>query len=57
MRDRDEFRTLTGFDLDELAGATIAREVAAGRIEDFGEGIRITRDGRFFADPVMIAFL
>lgn len=54
---RDEFRTLTGFDLDSLAGETIRREVAAGRIEDFGDGIRITRDGRFFADPVMIAFL
>lgn len=54
---RDEFQTLTGFDLDALAGETIAREVAAGRIEDFGEGIRITHEGRFFADPVMIAFL
>ena len=54
---RDEFRTLTGFDLDSLAGETIRREVAAARIEDFGDGIRITREGRFFADPVMIAFL
>jgi oxygen-independent coproporphyrinogen-3 oxidase len=54
---RDEFRTLTGFDLDSLAAETIARQVAAGRMEDFGEGIRITREGRFFADPVMIAFL
>lgn len=54
---RAEFRTLTGFDLDSLASDTITREVAAGRIEDFGEGIRITHEGRFFADPVMIAFL
>ncbi len=54
---RDEFRMLTGFDLDSLAGETITREVAAGRIEDFGDGIRITQEGRFFADPVMIAFL
>ncbi len=54
---RDEFQTLTGFDLDSLVSETIRREVAAGRIEDFGEGIRITREGRFFADPVMIAFL
>ncbi len=54
---RAEFRTLTGFDLDSLASETITREVAAGRIEDFGEGIRITHEGRFFADPVMIAFL
>lgn len=54
---REEFQTLTGFDLDSLAGDTIQREVAAGRIEDFGDGIRITHEGRFFADPVMIAFL
>lgn len=54
---REEFQTLTGFDLDSLAGDTIQREVAAGRIEDFGDGIRITHAGRFFADPVMIAFL
>lgn len=54
---RDEFQTLTGFDLDSLAGDTIQREVAAGRIKDFGDGIRITHEGRFFADPVMIAFL
>lgn len=54
---RDEFRTLTGFDLDSLTAKTIAQQVAAGRIEDFGDGIRITRAGRFFADPVMIAFL
>ena len=39
------------------AGDTIQREVAAGRIEDFGDGIRITDVERFFADPVMIAFL
>lgn len=54
---RNEFRSLTGFDLDSLVGDTIRREVAAGRIEDFGDGIRITHEGRFFADPVMIAFL
>lgn len=54
---REEFRTLTGFDLDDLAKETITREVAAGRIEDFGDGIRITHQGRFFADPVMISFL
>lgn len=54
---RDEFRTLTDFDLDSLAGDTIQREVAAGRIEDFGDGIRLTHEGRFLADPVMIAFL
>ena len=54
---RDDFRTLTGFDLDSLASDTIARETAAGRIEDFGAGIRLTREGLFLGDQVMIAFL
>jgi oxygen-independent coproporphyrinogen-3 oxidase len=54
---RDEFRTLTGFDLDHLAAATIRQEVAAGRIEDLDTAIRLTRAGRFVADRVLIAFL
>ena len=54
---RDEFRSLTGFELDSLASDTIAHETAAGRIEDFGDGIRLTREGLFLGDQVMIAFL
>jgi oxygen-independent coproporphyrinogen-3 oxidase len=54
---RDEFRTLTGEDLDRLAGATIHRETNSGRLEDFGDGIRLTRAGRFVADRVLMEFL
>ena len=54
---RNEFRSLTDFDLDSLARDTITREVAAGRIKDFGDGIRLTREGLFLGDQVMIAFL
>ncbi|HLQ44096.1 MAG TPA: coproporphyrinogen III oxidase, partial [Planctomycetaceae bacterium] len=54
---RDRFRHLTGFDLDELAGAEIARQVAIGNVSDFGHGIRLTRQGLFVADHVIVEFL
>lgn len=54
---RDEFRTLTGFDLDEMTGPTIAQQVAERHREDLGGSIRLTREGLFFGDQVMIAFL
>ncbi|HLQ44645.1 MAG TPA: coproporphyrinogen III oxidase, partial [Planctomycetaceae bacterium] len=54
---RDRFRHLTGFDLDELAGAEIARQVAIGNVDDFGHGIRLTRQGLFVADHVIVEFL
>ena len=54
---RDEFRHLTGFDLDQLAGRDISRQVAAGNVEDFCSGIRLTRAGWFFADQVAVAFV
>jgi oxygen-independent coproporphyrinogen III oxidase len=51
---RDEFRRQTGFDLDELAGAAIARHCGAGLLEQTGEGVRLTREGRFLADSVIV---
>lgn len=54
---RDRFQLLTGFDLDEIAGSVIARQLAAKNIEDFGEGIRLSRTGIFLADSVIIDFL
>ena len=50
---RDRFRQLTGFDLDELAGAEIARQVAIGNVDDFGHGIRLTRQGLFVAESFL----
>lgn len=54
---REEFRARTGFDLDALAGAAIARHVAAQLLEDDGSSVRLTRAGRFVADSIVIDFL
>ena len=54
---RDRFQQLTGFNLDELAGSEIARQRAAKNIEDFGDGIRLSRTGIFLADSVIVDFL
>ncbi len=54
---RDRFRQVTGFDLNELAAAEIARQIAAGNVEDFGAGIRLTRQGVFVADRVIVEFV
>ena len=54
---RNRFQQLTGFDLDELAGSEIARQIAARNVEDFGDGIRLSRTGIFLADSVIVDFL
>ena len=54
---RDRFQQLTGFNLDELAGSEIARQVTAGNVTDFGEGIRLSRTGIFVADSVIVDLL
>ena len=54
---RDEFRMLTGFDLDQLAGETIARHGQSGLLVDSGSDIRLTHEGRFLADSVFVDFL
>lgn len=55
--DRDEFRTLTGYDLDCLAGETIHRYREMGLLEEVGSRLRLTREGRFLADSVFVDFL
>lgn len=54
---RDSFRARTGFDLDELVGDTIHEQVNLGLLEDSGSHIRLTREGRFVADRVVMEFL
>lgn len=51
---RVEFRATTGFDLDELAGKPIARHLAMGLLESTPEAVRLTREGRFLADSVIV---
>jgi oxygen-independent coproporphyrinogen-3 oxidase len=52
--DRAEFRATSGFDLEEAAGAAIARHCASGLLERTATGIRLTREGRFLADTVIV---
>jgi len=50
--DRAWFNETTDFDLDKLAGASIRRFVTQGLLEDFGESVCLTHEGRFLADTV-----
>jgi oxygen-independent coproporphyrinogen-3 oxidase len=50
----DEFRALTGFELESVAGAAIARHLVTGLLEQTDHGIRLTREGRFLADSVIV---
>jgi oxygen-independent coproporphyrinogen-3 oxidase len=51
--DRADFQRRTGFDLDALAEAALARHVAGGLLEDDGDRVRFTREGLFLADTVL----
>lgn len=52
--DRAAFRATTGYELEDIAGAAIARQCAAGLLERTMTGIRLTREGRFLADSVIV---
>jgi oxygen-independent coproporphyrinogen III oxidase len=54
---RSEFHCASGFDLHELAGPTIAKYTRSGLLEDTSDAIRLTREGRFLADTVLVDFL
>lgn len=54
---RSDFRRLTGFHLDELAGQAIAANVERGWLENHDSGIRLSGEGRFVADRVIADFL
>jgi oxygen-independent coproporphyrinogen-3 oxidase len=51
--DRDDFQRRTDFSLDRLFGAQIERFVGEGLLEDDGQRVRLTREGRFLADLVL----
>jgi len=51
---RDEFLVRTGCDLEAVAGAAIARHCASGLLERTEDGVRLTREGRFLADTVIV---
>jgi len=52
--DQAAFRQTTGFELEEVAGAAIARHCEGGLLERTATGIRLTREGRFLADTVIV---
>jgi oxygen-independent coproporphyrinogen-3 oxidase len=49
---RDDFELRTGFGLDDLLGPQIARFRNQGLLEDNGQRVRLSREGRFLADRV-----
>lgn len=54
---RNDFQRRTGFLLDDLCGAEIVQQTRIGLLEDDGAAIRLTREGCFVADRVVMAFL
>jgi oxygen-independent coproporphyrinogen-3 oxidase len=55
--DRARFREQTGFDLEELASAGLARLRDAGVVTDDGARVRLTRRGRCVADAAVAELL
>jgi oxygen-independent coproporphyrinogen-3 oxidase len=52
--DRREFRRQTGFEVDQIAGDAIARHCASGLLEQTADYVRLTREGQFLADTVIV---
>ena len=50
---RTRFREQTGYDLDAVAGAAVARHVELGLLVDDGERVCLTRHGKYVADAVI----
>jgi oxygen-independent coproporphyrinogen-3 oxidase len=54
---RADFRTRTGFSIDELAGPSIIKHIQNGLLTDDGSTIRLTRQGVMLGDTVASDFL
>ena len=50
--ERERFAAVAGFQLDELAGAAIARFVELGLLSDDGSRVKLTREGLFVSDAL-----
>ena len=55
--DRHKFEARTGFVLNDLAGSVIRRYEQSGLLEDTSTHVRLTREGRFLADSVVVDLL
>jgi oxygen-independent coproporphyrinogen-3 oxidase len=51
--ERERFTVQTGFNLDDLAGPAVERNVERGLLEDNGKHIKLTRPGKCVADAVI----
>jgi len=54
---RSGFLLQTGYRLEDLAAAAIEKYTELGLLEDDGGHLRLTREGRFVADSVIVDFL
>jgi len=54
--DRAGFAVQSGYDLDSLAGAVIARHVCAGLLAEDGARVKLTRRGVCVADSLIADF-
>lgn len=54
---RDDFERRFDASIDELVGDSLKRHVDLGNLKDDGNRIRLTFDGRFIADSVMVDFV
>jgi oxygen-independent coproporphyrinogen-3 oxidase len=54
---RNDFQIQTGYDLDVLMGQKIARHAEAGLLEDSGDQVRLTRQGKCVADALVADLL
>jgi len=54
---RTIFAKQTGFELDALLGEPIARFRALGLLEDVAGNVRLTREGKFLADAIIVELL
>jgi oxygen-independent coproporphyrinogen III oxidase len=55
--DKLPFGAATGYEVDELAGGSIAKFTALGLLADDGQNVRLTRDGLFVSDALWPNFL
>ena len=54
---RAQFQRQTGFTIEELAEVAVVQYGALGLLEDDGRSIRLTREGKFVADAIIVDFL
>lgn len=54
---REAFMRATGYEVEALVGAALARHMARGLLEDRGDRVRLTREGLFVSDAIWPDFL